>query len=106
MTASLYQRASLGSRPDSAKGSSVGVLSCMGALSGAGDLSVASDFASFICLRHLFDGYPSVQRLKIVVEILLGAHAPPQSEYVRRYAPRIEHDVVAPAAPVVTLIAQ
>src|ERR1700722_8502275 len=100
MTASLYQSASLGSRPDSAAGSSAGVLS------GADDLSITADFVSFIYLRRPFGGCPSVQRLKIVVEILLVAHAPPQQKHMRGCALWIEHDVVEPAAPDITLLAQ
>src|ERR1700716_4357576 len=77
MTASLYQSASSAARPDDAAG------------------SIAGDFSSFI-----FGGS------KVVVEILLAAHAPPQSEYVRWCAQRVEHDVVMPSPPDVTLVAQ
>src|SRR4029077_3286912 len=77
MTASLYQSASAGSRPDSAAGSG------------------AADFTSFIYVDS-----------QVVVEILLAAHAPPESEHMRGRALRVKHDVVMPAPPDVALLAQ
>ena len=41
-----------------------------------------------------------------IVEIMLGAHMPPEPEHVRGLALRIEHHVIARAAPLVALVAQ
>src|SRR5882724_13288252 len=85
MTASLYQSPSCGSGPDSAAGSGAVV------------------FTSFILrLDSLCTGVDS----QVVVEILLAAHAPPQSEHMRGRALRVKHDVVMPAPPDVALLAQ
>src|ERR1700735_3197518 len=102
MTASLYHRASLGSMPDRAAGSSAG------AFSDAGDLE------SFIYLRRSFDASCMRRSItgrmfnssQVIVEVLLAAHPPPQPEHMRGHALRVEHDVVIPAAPDVALLAQ
>ena len=59
-------------------------------------IPAAADWASFI-------GDLALQE---IVEILLGAHMPAEPEDVRRHALRIEHHVIARAAPLISLIAQ